>query len=93
LFFAADVGALGGTLRVIDLAPFLAIASLFTSFVTFVGFLISNTMAWQKEQRERGQFELEVEKKRLEIEKLHRELAAMQSRDAAGDTTPPKHES
>jgi hypothetical protein len=32
----------------IDLAPFLAIASLFTSLVTFNGFLISNTIAWKE---------------------------------------------
>jgi formate hydrogenlyase subunit 3/multisubunit Na+/H+ antiporter MnhD subunit len=66
------------TSRVIDFAPFLAVTSLFTSFVTFIGFLISNTIAWRKEQRERTQSELEIEKKQLEIEKLRRDLTAAQ---------------
>jgi hypothetical protein len=65
-----------------DLAPYVALASIFASFVTFVGFFISNALAWKKEQRERAQFELEAQIKMLEIEKLRRELARVKS---AGD--------
>jgi hypothetical protein len=87
LLMSADVAVSRESSRVIDLAPFLAIASLFTSFVTFIGFLISNTIAWRKDQRERNQFELDAEKKRLEIEKLRNELAAMKPTDNEAPTS------
>lgn len=63
-----------------NLTQLVALASLFTSVITGLGLIISNAIAWKKELRERGNFELDAEKKRLEIEKLRRELNALKAK-------------
>jgi len=47
---------------------------LITSFLTVLAFISTSVLAWRKEKRERLGFELEYQKKELEIEKLRREL-------------------
>lgn len=56
------------------LAIFLAVASLLTSATSFAGFFITTVMAWRKDKRESQNADLDLEKKRLELEKLRREL-------------------
>jgi hypothetical protein len=58
----------------LNLAVLVSVASLLTSGTTLVGFFIATTMAWRKERRERQQSELDLEMKRLELEKLRRDL-------------------
>lgn len=74
-----------------NLTQLVAVASLFTSIITGLGLIISNAIAWKKELRERGNFELDAEKKRLEIEKLKRELDALKAREGIS-TVPPSRD-
>jgi hypothetical protein len=61
------------------LEMYIASATLISTIVTTLGFIISNWIAWKKERRDRLQFELELEKRRLEVEKLQSELTAIRS--------------
>ncbi len=55
--------------------PFLvSVASLLASVVSLAGFFITTTLALRKDEREQQQAALDLEQKRLEIEKLRREL-------------------
>lgn len=57
---------------------FISIASLMTSITAFIGFFFTTVLAWRKEKREAKSFELENQKKELEIIKLKAELDKMQ---------------
>jgi hypothetical protein len=59
-----------------DIAPFLAVG------VAFLGFVGTTALAWSKEARERKQGELELEKQRLEVERLRSELTRRVDADA-----------
>jgi hypothetical protein len=49
-------------------------ALLVTSVTTFFGFLVTTVMTWRKEGRETDHASVELEKNRLELEKLRREI-------------------
>ncbi|MGE8149807.1 hypothetical protein ACQKP5_00960 [Pseudomonas vancouverensis] len=51
-----------------------SIASLATSIASFFGFLITTGIAWRKERREGGFADLDIERKRLELELLRLDI-------------------
>lgn len=56
-------------------APFvLTLASLITSVTTLIGLLVTTFMTWRKELGESNHASVELEKNRLELEKLRREI-------------------
>ena len=68
-------GPLGGIANLIVVVPMLtASAALITAVVTLAGFLYTSLLTWRKERREAVLADLEVEKRRLENEKLRRDL-------------------
>ena len=75
------------TPETVTLSILISIASLLTSLASFVGFFITTALALRKEKREQRQADLDLEKKRLEIEKLRQELERrdVPSQDAEAD--------
>ena len=53
---------------------FVVFASLVTFVTAFLGFLVTTVMTWRKELQETGHASVELEKNRLELEKLRREI-------------------
>lgn len=53
---------------------FLVFASLVTFVTTFLGFLVTTVLTWRKELGESNHASVELEKNRLELEKLRREI-------------------
>jgi uncharacterized membrane protein len=53
---------------------FVIFASLVTFVTTFLGFVVTTVMTWRKEGRETDHASLELEKNKLELEKLRREI-------------------
>ena len=58
----------------INLAVLISVASLVTSLTSLVGFFFTTAVAWRKERREQVHADVELEKKKLEVEKLRLEL-------------------
>jgi hypothetical protein len=50
------------------------VASLTSTFISLAGVIVTTTLSWRKEKREKKSFELDNAKKELEIEKLRAEL-------------------
>ena len=65
-----------------DVTFFISLASLATSGASLAGFLLTSGLAWRKERRESKHSEVDLERKRLEVEKLKMELAAKAHDDA-----------
>ena len=65
-----------------DVTFFISLASLATSGASLAGFLLTSSLAWRKEKRESKHSEVDLEKKRLEVEKLRLELAARMNESA-----------
>jgi hypothetical protein len=61
-------------------------AALITAGVGLLAFLFTNFWAWRKEVREKEQFLLDMEKKRLEIVKLEAEIAALKYKERQNQT-------
>jgi hypothetical protein len=59
----------------LDSASLLAVASVLSSFTTFIGLLVTTLITWRKERRENDHASIELEKNKLELEKLRREVA------------------
>lgn len=57
-----------------DLSLYISAASLLTSTASFAGFLFTSIVTWRKERREQRHADVDLEKKKLEVEKLKREL-------------------
>ena len=70
-FIAAWRNPWHGILRSEEMVVF---ASLVTSVTTFLGFLVTTGMTWRKERRETDHASVELEKNKLELEKLRREI-------------------
>ena len=68
--------------RGFDLEQLARIISIATAIASLLGFFITHALALQKERREREHDDLAAELKRLEIEKLRREMER--------DSRPPK---
>jgi hypothetical protein len=68
----------------ISLPIIVSIASLLASLASLLGFFTTTALALRKDEREQQQAALDVEQKRLEIEKLRRELAG---KDVPGNHT------
>jgi cell shape-determining protein MreC len=47
-----------------------------TSFMTFFGFVATTIITWRKERRESNHAPIDLEKKKLELEKLREEITA-----------------
>ena len=58
----------------ISLAMLISVASLLASLTSLLGFFFTTAVAWRKERREQAHADVELEKKKLEIEKLRLEL-------------------
>ena len=58
-----------------NLSLYISAASLLTSTASLAGFFFTSIVTWRKERREQRHSELDLEKKKLELEKLRRELA------------------
>lgn len=58
----------------ITLPILISIASLLTSVVSFCGFFFTTVVAWRKERREQKHADLDLERKKLEVEKLRIEI-------------------
>ena len=71
LGFAAWTNAWPGLLRSEE---FVVFASLVTSVTTFLGFLVTTVMTWRKERREGDHASVQLEKNKVELEKLRREI-------------------
>ena len=69
-FIAAWTSPLPGVLR----SEEMVFASLVTFVTTFLGFLITTVMTWRKELGESNDASVELEKNKLELEKLRREI-------------------
>ena len=52
----------------------LAGGAILTSFTTFIGLVVTTIITWRKERREGNLASFELEKKKLELEKLRREV-------------------
>jgi hypothetical protein len=52
----------------------LAIGSLLTACTALMGFLITSFITWRKDRRESDHSTIELEKKKLELEQLRREI-------------------
>ena len=61
---------------------FISLASLATSGASLAGFFLTSGLAWRKERRESKHSDLDLEKKKLEVDKLRMELAAKQTENA-----------
>lgn len=71
---------IGSTGSSVNNAPLLtAFAALVTALVTLGGFLYTSVLTWRKERRDAVLAELDVEKRRLENEKLRRDLESVRS--------------
>jgi len=67
----------------IDLEQLGKILSIAAAAASLAGFFITSSLAFRKEQREREHGDLELELKRLEIEKLRSELESKKRQDQA----------
>ena len=54
----------------------ISLASLATSGASLAGFCITSAISWRRERREQRHSDVDLEKKRLEIEKLRSDLVA-----------------
>jgi type VI protein secretion system component VasK len=57
-------------------AEWVALGSLVSSGTTFLGWLITMFVTWRKERRESEHATIDLEKKKLELEKLREEISA-----------------
>jgi hypothetical protein len=75
MFLVAFIVAWGnpwhGLLRSQEMVVF---ALLVTSVTTFLGFLVTTVMTWRKEGRESDHASVDLDKNKLELEKLRREI-------------------
>ena len=53
-----------------EVSLYISIASLATSAASLAGFLLTLALAWRKERRESRHSEVDLERKKLELEKL-----------------------
>jgi hypothetical protein len=53
----------------------LALGSFVTSFTTLIGFVVTTGIMWRKERRESLHASIELEKSKIELEKLRREIS------------------
>lgn len=58
----------------LDTSDILVFTSLITSLVSLVGLLLSTWAAWRKERRDKDFSDLELEKKKLELEAIRHDL-------------------
>ncbi len=65
-----------------QLAYLILVVSLLTSIISLLGFVITTFFAWRKERREREHSDLDLEKKRLEVERLRQELVRGRRQDS-----------
>ena len=63
------------------ITPLIVIVSLLTSVTSLLGFLFTTVVAWRKERREQQHSDLDLEKKRLEVERLRQELICGRNKD------------
>ena len=73
-----------------DVTFLISLASLATSGASLAGFVITSGLAWRKERREAKHSEVDLEKKKLEVEKLRLELAAKQTENAQNSAAKPE---
>jgi hypothetical protein len=64
-----------------DISAILAITSLLTSLTSLLAFFFTTLLIWRKEKREQQQAELDLEKKRLEFEKMYLEIVQNQKKE------------
>jgi len=57
------------------LSLYISAASLLTSTASLAGYFFTSIVTWRRERRQQRHSELDLEKKKLELEKLRRELA------------------
>ena len=58
----------------LDAEKVLALGFLVTSFTTLIGFLVTTVITWWKERRESHHTSVQLEKNKLELEKLRQEI-------------------
>jgi len=63
------------------ITPLIVVVSLLTSVTSLLGFLFTTVVAWRKERREQQHSDLDLEKKRLEVERLRQELICGGNKD------------
>jgi hypothetical protein len=63
----------------ISLAMLISVASLLTSLASLGGFCFTTAVAWRRERREQQHADVELERKKLEVEKLRIELGQARS--------------
>jgi hypothetical protein len=72
---AADTGIIRMLLtKQIDTATVIALAAFLTSATSLVGLIVTTIMTWRKDYRETEHAPIELEKKKLELEKFRREI-------------------
>jgi hypothetical protein len=62
------------TTKHFDLTLIISGVSFLTSIISLVGFILTTILRWRKERREHQLDDVELEKKKLEVEKLRLEL-------------------
>ncbi|HET6806375.1 MAG TPA: hypothetical protein VFH59_13140 [Frateuria sp.] len=65
-----------------NLSTIISVTSLLTSFTSLGGFFFSTAVAWRKERRDQENADVELEKKKLELEQLRRELEVRKKRSS-----------
>lgn len=65
-----------------QITTLIMVVSLLTSIISLLGFVITTFFAWRKERREREHSDLDLEKKRLEVERLRQELVRGRNQDS-----------
>jgi hypothetical protein len=58
----------------VSLPMLISVASLLTSATSLIGFFFTTGIAWRKERREQQHADLDLERKKLEVEKLRLEM-------------------
>ena len=75
LMWVSSILLFGWELQRAELAILLAIGSVLASFTAFLAWVVTTIFTWRKERRESYHSNIELEKKKLELEKLRREVA------------------
>ncbi|MBL8529108.1 MAG: hypothetical protein JNL68_15585 [Burkholderiales bacterium] len=66
----------------VSLPMLISVASLLTSVTSLIGFLFTTGVAWRKERREQQHADLDLERKKLEVEKLRLEIEGKKERSS-----------
>jgi hypothetical protein len=74
---------------VIPDVPVEVVTSIVGAFVGVVGLIVTSIFSWRADRRKENYFQMEIERHRLEIEKLKLQLELLQGKPAKGGQSQP----